>query len=210
MRSFYSIVLATSLLSVISTSHGTTEDVTNVDKCTTSVWFALDGSTGLSRKQFQLQKRVLKALLSRISNTTTGASFNAVVYSSVNDVIFPTTSKLSVAFHALAPFSYNPDPVVFIGGSIVACDAILRTETKAAKMVLFSSGLDNLGGEPVARAEVFKERSNGEIIVISIGGDNESVLRNVAGKAGYFLRLEPEWDISFIVNIVQKLCHSSM
>lgn len=66
-----------------------------------------------------------------------------------------------------------------LGGPIVFCDSKLRREERNTKVVLFFSGLNNLGGDPVRRAHTFNQRTKGEIFVLSIGGNNIEILKQI-------------------------------
>lgn len=175
-------------------------------KCPSSICFGLDGSRGLSKEQFILQKTFLIAILRRLSRHTEMSSLSLVSYSSIVETIVSLSSNYWDAVNAVSAIEYNPDDLSFLGGGIVSCDAKLRDTAGQSKIVLFSSGLDNLGGDAKKRAEVFRDRAEGEIFVISIGGNNKGTLKEIPNHRNDFLELKPKWKFSEVFQVVNFLC----
>lgn len=181
-------------------------------ECPSSVCIGVDSSRGLTRKQFQLQKsyvRVTMRALSRANNST----YQVVSYASANDVLVPATSNFTLAAQALDDLTYSPNEFAVLSGPIVFCDSKLRNEERnGKKIVLFSSGLNNLGGDPVRRAHNFRERAMGEIFVLAIGERrNNETLMQIAGAEDNFIPVENgSWPIRnrIVVALVQKLCQT--
>lgn len=146
--------------------------------------------------------------MSAISRTD-NSSYQVVSYSSANNIIVPSTSNFTLSAQALAEYKYSNDKSAVLGGPIVFCDSKLRREKRYTKVVLFSSGLNNLGGDPVRRANIFKERTKGEIFVLSIGGKNIETLKQIASNEEDFISIENDsWSVQkkIVIALVQKLC----
>lgn len=149
--------------------------------CNSSICFGIEGSLAVSPDQFDVQKNIFKFLLQDLSDRT-GPKVIGVQYASANEVLFTLTSDLEEALANISKISMSDDSFSSLSSAIVFCDRALREEEALRpKIVLFSTGQQDIGGDPVVRADVFRSRAGGDIIVIAIGNDNREVLENIAG-----------------------------
>lgn len=150
--------------------------------CSAPVCFGVDSSTGLTSQQFALQKQFLEKTL-QLQSRRTNASVAAVAYGIANEIIFELTSNFSLALELASNLSFREDPSTSLSAPIVYCDSVLREQTgKDSRIVLLTSGRMDLGGDPVPRAQVFRERSGGKIIVVALRERNRRVLEDISGS----------------------------
>lgn len=175
--------------------------------CAASICFGIDSSTGLTSRQFSLQKQFLEESLQFLSKRE-DVSVAAVEYGIENDIIFELTSNVTLALTRSSNLSFREEPFASLSAPIVYCDSVLRNETENnSRIVLLTSGRMDLGGDPVSRAQVFRERSGGDIIVVAVGSRNRKVLEGIAGSDSQnLLWLTPDNFCAVLRDVSTALC----
>ena len=83
-------------------------------------------------------------------------------------------------------------------------------QKRMKRILLFTSGLANLGGDPVVRANVFRERARGEIFAVSMNNMNSGVLEEITGDPAKVVAIGNSTSQSeserAVVDLVERLC----
>lgn len=187
------LVLGLALLLLCASCSETNECNSLPTTCPSDICVAMDNSVGLTQEQFDRQKAYLLGVFGALAQTT-DSSVQVVAYSSQNTLLVPSTQNTTMAVNAVTNLTYIGDPFSILGSPIVYCDAQLRHEPGSVQassrnkvILMFTGGLTNLGGDPVPRANVFRDRAGGKILVVSLNGKNVRVLRQIAGSSRNFI-----------------------
>ncbi|KAI0557417.1 von Willebrand factor A-like protein [Gracilaria domingensis] len=198
-------------------AHGSAQEVSTAVKfnsvapCPVDVCFGLEGSN-LTITQFSRQKEYFQDVLTSLSERSE-VRVAAVEYGAANRVLFGRTSNLRTALNKAAQLTFRGSRATSLAAPIVYCDRRLRSNSeRQSRIVLFSTGESDLGGDPTRRARVFRERSEGEIIVISLGDENQELLSDLSGDSSmnlFSLADEDEEDEeheSLVESVIRRIC----
>eukprot|EP00178_Gracilaria_changii_P022973 TRINITY_DN6883_c0_g1_i1.p1 TRINITY_DN6883_c0_g1~~TRINITY_DN6883_c0_g1_i1.p1 ORF type:complete len:224 (-),score=30.17 TRINITY_DN6883_c0_g1_i1:2018-2689(-) len=174
--------------------------------CSVSVCFGIDGGI-LTSAQVKLQRNFFKDLLEFLSQKVE-VKVSAVEYGAANRRLFRLTSNLSEAIDVAANLAYRGDELSSVSSSIVYCDSVLRSEeNRKVRIVLFSSGKNNLGGSPSHRADIFRMRTDGDVIVISLAHFESNMFKDItANNTGDIFLLESDEYNSLLRDVTDRVC----
>ncbi|KAI0560301.1 von Willebrand factor A-like protein [Gracilaria domingensis] len=210
--------IAATLALVSCSANGSVQEVStavklnNAEPCQVDVCFGLEGSN-LTKTQFRKQKEYFQDVLTSLSERSE-VRVAAVVYGAANSVLFGRTSNLTRALDKAAHLTFRGSPATSLAAPIAYCDSRLRSNSgRGSWIILFSTGESNLGGDPARRARVFRERSEGEIIVISLGDENQELLSDLSGGNSRNLfslgddgEQEEEDHESLVASVTRRIC----
>lgn len=182
--------------------------------CKVNVCFAIDTSGSVSDEDFVKQREFIIDITA-IIGADSRSRFAAGQYGKRTYRISSLTSDVS-AFNGLVQSAQlQKDGATSMGSGIVWCDRQLRRQKDDAnKMVVMGDGNNNLGGDPVHRANIFRERANGRVCTVGVGFEDQQdikVLEEVAGSPARLFAVDDYVELSFIVEeLVEDICKFSL
>eukprot|EP00178_Gracilaria_changii_P004848 TRINITY_DN17874_c0_g1_i1.p1 TRINITY_DN17874_c0_g1~~TRINITY_DN17874_c0_g1_i1.p1 ORF type:complete len:240 (-),score=36.65 TRINITY_DN17874_c0_g1_i1:95-814(-) len=191
--------------------------------CRAHVCFALDSSGSVRKHQFELGKHFIvdiTAILGeeRLDGTENPTRFAAGQYGDRTYRIARMTDDVARFNREVNKSPFQHDEATSVGSGIVWCDAQLRRAARrseytdiVSKMVVIGDGNNNLGGDPVRRANNFRRRTpGGEISAVRIGFPSEedlAVLNEIVGENGSVFTVDDYIDLSLNVeDLVYDIC----
>lgn len=181
--------------------------------CTANLCFALDGSGSVSAGEFE------NATFFAQDVTSTLAFFPDTEYSAVKFglrsilISFLTGSqqfneRMEVATRVTGRNARRTS----VGAGIVSCNSLLAERVgEPNKMIVITDGRNNFGGDPVARANVFRANDpNGRISTVGIGPISSAdldTLNAIAGDSGSVLTVADYIELGQRVNdLICQVC----
>lgn len=179
-----------------------------VQGCNANVCFGIDGSGSVSRNEFKDAKFFVKDIVDIIA-VDQAAEFAAVQFSGTNSRISPLTGDKEAFLRAVRNARFEQGGATAIGAAIVYCDFQLsRRPGEANKIAVITDGRNNLGGDPVRRANNFRRRDpNGKVTAVGIGRylDTE-MLQQIAGDEKVISVDEYIHLATVVTDLVQEVC----
>lgn len=148
-------------------------------RCGANVCFGLEDSDMLQKGKFNLQKQIVQDIVLELTKVS-HLQLSAVQYGITNTAISPLTYNVTEFLEKLKGASFIGSKKTAVGSPIVYCDAQLSEEFGPKTIVLLGRGRNNVGGDPIIRAELFRETS-GKIIAVAVGNADKSVLTKIVG-----------------------------
>lgn len=175
--------------------------------CGVNVCFAVDTSGSVSKTQFGLEKDFILDITA-IIGVDSRSKFAAGQYGARTYKISSLTSDVSGFNLDVNRADFQNDPATSVGSGIVFCDRQLRRERgDANKIVVIGDGRNNLGGDPVRRADNFRKRTGGEVSTVGIGFKDTRALTAIAGSKARVFSIDDYVELSFIIeDLVYDIC----
>lgn len=179
--------------------------------CGVNVCFAIDTSGSVSVEEFDDEKFFIQDI-TNIIGVDPRAKFAAAQYGIRSYRISSLTDDVG-QFNLDVEFAeFRNDPATSVGAGIVFCDRQLRRRTNDTnKIVVIGDGRNNLGGNPVRRANIFRERANGEVCAVGVGFQDTVALADIANGSERVLAIDDYVELSFIIeDLVSQICGFSL
>lgn len=178
--------------------------------CEVNLCFAIDTSGSVNSTNFEVQKDFIVDITATIG-VDSRSKFAAGQYGARTRLISLLTDDLVAFNQAVEKAEFQNDPATSVGSGIVFCDRILRREVgDTNKIVILGDGRNNLGGDPVRRANVFRERARGEVCAVGVGfsrDQDEQTLIDIANGEERVFQVDDYIELTFIVeDLVRDIC----
>ena len=150
--------------------------------CVVNLCFAIDGSASISDAQYNQQKSFVASVVKKLTKENK-AGFAAVQYGVANIAISPFTEDETEFLQLVETSERKGATQTFVLSGINYCFSQLFRRTGALNsIVMLGDGERNFGGDPVDRADLFRE-TGGEVSAVAIGASpNVAALKAIAGK----------------------------
>ncbi|KAI0557415.1 collagen alpha-6(VI) chain [Gracilaria domingensis] len=181
--------------------------------CSVNLCFAVDTSGSVNQTEFNLEKEFLMDI-SAIVGSDSRSKLAAGQYGARTYRISSLTSDPEVFNLRVRNAVFQHDPYTSVGSGIVYCDRVLRREARtnpdanhANKMVVLGDGRNNLGGDPIRRANTFRERAGGVVSTVGVGFQDRSALADIAGSEDRVFAINDYVELSFVLDdLVFDIC----
>lgn len=175
--------------------------------CGVNVCFAIDTSGSVSAEEFDQEKFFIQDI-TNIIGVDPRAKFAAAQYGVRSYSISSLTAAVGQFNLDVEAAAFQNDPATSVGAGIVFCDRQLRRMSgDTNKVVVIGDGRNNLGGDPVRRANNFRQRANGEVCTVGIGFQNTKALEEIANGSERVLAIDDYVELSFIIeDLVSQIC----
>lgn len=186
---------------------GLRQQVANMGGCNVNLCFALDGSGSIFQSEFAMMREFVLFITAILAGNGENA-FAATQYGLRNIDISRLTSDADEFLLAVDDAELADAPRTFIAAGLGFCVRELRPRLEDAnKVVLFSDGRSNFGGNPVPIAQKFREMYDGDICAVGVGFENTSVLEDIAGSPQRVIAIDDYFALLDIVDqIVAEVC----
>lgn len=176
--------------------------------CNVRLCFALDGSSPLSRNDYELQKDMTNVLASVAAIDR--ASFSAVQYGLVNQAISSRTQNVRTFRSRVERSSFAGASSTFVGAGLGFCISNVKRGNAGdgRKIVVFGSGQPGLGDAFLPN--VLSAVKDEEIFAIGVGRRvNTSKLRQIAlgkGRNVFVVRGRAASPEKVVENVLFRIC----
>lgn len=176
------------------------------DSCNVNLCFAIDGSDNLSPSQFGIEQDFVRGVVQDVSEDNE-IGVAAVQFGIANRVISPLTEDVPAFLKALADSTFGDASRSFTGAGVVYCAGqLLGDSSRRRVMVVIGTGRTDIGGSPIARANLFKEEG-GEVIAVGVGDTNSKNLNGIASGSKNVFSLSSASEIGNVVDdVVSEIC----
>lgn len=150
--------------------------------CDTNVCFVIDGTTDLSEKFFEDQKKLVVNVAKLLRGSAGLKNYAAVEYGISPYIITPFINDTYEFIEIIQNATQIQSKVPFLTGGINSCFSLLEREIIGEKVVVvIGSGRNTIGSSPIERSSLFLEKG-GKIISVGVGENPDtSTLDAIAG-----------------------------
>ena len=180
--------------------------------CDSNVCFAIDTSGSVSRYEYGLQRDFMIDVTAIIGEGSR-SNFAAVQYGRQAYTISNFVSDAGDFNQIVDKARFQNDGSTSVGSGIVWCDSRMRRRVNDVNnMVVIGDGRNNLGGDPVRRANIFRKRTaNAVVSTVGVGYKDTKTLEKIAGDASRVFTVDDYFELSEVVEIlVSDICNFSL
>ncbi len=186
------------------------QEIIKKEGCNANVCFAIDGSGSISAGEFKRSKEFVLDAVAAISVNNFGATYSAVQYGIVPyPIIRSTTDSFDFATAVEATQKIRRQRTN-VGSGIIYCSGELgRNPNMPLKIVVIGDGRNNFGGNPVRRADNFRNKypNNSAVCAVGIAFADKSKLIDLAGGSDKVFDLDGYEELAGILNkLVLQVC----
>ncbi len=176
----------------------------DVGGCNANVCFAIDGSTSISRTEFDNEKNFVLDVAAIISMDQP-VELAAAQYSTSIAPITPLTPWVD-DFDTSVNGATQIGGASFVVGGINYCfSQLMRRPGEANKIVILGDGRSNIGSRAVDRADLFRQMG-GSLSTVAAGFADDRVLLAIAGgDRDMVFRVQSFADVLALHEVIEKL-----
>ena len=177
----------------------------SVGGCNANVCFAIDGSSSISRAEFENEKNFVLDVASVISSDQRPVELSATQYSSLVVPISPLTPHVKYFEQAVTKTTQIGGASFIVGGVNYCFSQLMRRRGEANQMVILGDGRSNIGSRAAERARLFR-LIGGSISAVAAGFADDKELLAIAGwNRNMVFRVDSFADVLALHKVIEKL-----
>jgi len=176
----------------------------SVGGCNANVCFAIDGSSSISKTEFENEKSFVLDVVSIISMDQP-VELAAAQYSTSIAPISPLTPYVANFDNSMQEAKQIGGASFVVGGVNYCFSQLMKRSGEANQMVILGDGRSNIGSRAVSRADLFRRMGGGLSTVAAGFSDGKELLAIAGGNRNMVFRVNSFADVLALHEVIKKL-----